>query len=193
MRAALRLEDFAAADRGQDPVREAAIARARSEARAEGYAAGLAAGLAQGDGEERAAIAALVESAQDLQLSSLAARAEGAAMLRPLVEALARVAAPYAAAKAFPAVLAEAVAARTAAAPDARIVAYAPPALTASIAERFGDGVEVREDPALTGAQARLEWIDGGAELDVEGCLTAARDAVDRFFGETEGRAQNVE
>jgi len=192
---AIRFEDFGEGG-GRPSTRareiEAAVARARGEAQAAGYAEGYAAATAAAEAADRAAVIDLRESVQDLELSQQAARAEAIANLRPVIEALARVAAPQAAAAGFDAMLAEAVAARLAGAAAPRLTVRAAPERVEGLTLRLGDAVEVRPDPALEGARARLEWAGGGAECDVEGCLAAARAAIETFFGEAEEEMRDV-
>ncbi len=195
MRAAvLRLEDFGggAPSRADREAQEQAAARARGEGHAAGYAEGYAAAMAAGEAEDRAAVVALREAVQDLELTQAAARADALARLRPVIEALARVAAPEAAARGFAGTLAEAVERRLAGDGAPRLAARVAPERVEGVALRLGDRVEVRPDPALTGAQARLEWTGGGAEIDVDGCLAAAREAVAIFFDEAEREARHV-
>lgn len=192
----LRLEDFGepkgrrAAEKAREM--EAAVARARGEAHAAGYAEGFAAAMAAAEAEDRAAVIDLRESVQDLELGQQAARAEAIATLRPVVEALARVAAPEAAARGFDAAVADAVERRLAGAAGLRLTVRAAPERVEGLALRLGDRVEVRPDPALAGARARLEWDGGGAECDVEGCLAAARRAIETFFAEAEEGTRDV-
>ena len=185
---AIRFEDFGEGGGGRPSTRareiEAAVARARGEAQAAGYAEGYAAATAAAEAADRAAVIDLRESVQDLELSQQAARAEAIANLRPVIEALARVAAPQAAAAGFDAMLAEAVAARLAGAAAPHLVVRAAPERVEGLTLRLGEAVAVHPDPSLEGARARLEWEGGGAECDVEGCLAAARAAIGEFFGE---------
>jgi flagellar biosynthesis/type III secretory pathway protein FliH len=189
--AALTLEDFGAgapAARGRSREAEAAALAAAAEARAEGYAEGFAEALSGAEAEDRAAVAQLRESLQDMELTLSAARAEAVAQMRGVVEALAAIAAPQAAAAGFAAELAEAVAQRLAAAPQEPLTVRAAEARVAGLRARFGDRVAVEADPAMVGAQARLDWPGGGARYDVEACLDAARAAIARFFGDQDGK-----
>jgi flagellar biosynthesis/type III secretory pathway protein FliH len=189
----LRLEDFGA---GGGPVRSReqakAVELARAEAHAEGFAEGFAQAMDTAEAEDRAAVSHLRESIQDMELSVAAARVEAIAALRPVIEALARIAAPRAAALGFDAALADAVEAQLRAAPGRRLEVVASPDRIDGLRARFGDKLKVRADPAMTGAVARLEWQDGGAMFDVEGCLEAARSAIGEFFGEAEERTSDV-
>ncbi len=171
---------------------DAAVALARGEAHATGYAEGYAAATAAAEAEDRAAVIDLRESVQDLELSQQAARAEAIAGLRPVIEALARVAAPQAAEAGFDAMLAEAVAARLAGASGQKLLVRAAPERVEGLALRLGEAVEVRPDPSLEGARARLEWTGGGLDCDVEGCLATARAAIETFFGEAEEGMRDV-
>jgi flagellar biosynthesis/type III secretory pathway protein FliH len=187
----LRLEDFGD-ERAATPPRskevEAAVLAARAEARAEGYAEGFAEALEGAEADDRAAVLQLRESVQDIELTGTAARADAIAQMRGVVEALAALVAPEAAAAGFAAELAAAVAARLDAAPQEPLTVRAAPDRVAGLRARFGERVAIEADPMMVGAQARLQWPGGGADYDVEACLGAARAAIARFFGEPEQR-----
>jgi hypothetical protein len=184
--AALDLEDFSglrtrksAAERA----REAQLAEARGEGRAEGYAEGLAAATEKAETEERAAIAALLEQARDLDLARADARAAAIAALAPVASALARLAAPRAAARGLAEELAAAVTARLDAAPSEALEAHVAPSVRDAVAAKLEEAVPVRADPALGETQARLDWPGGGLRFDAEDAAAAALDAIERFFG----------
>jgi flagellar biosynthesis/type III secretory pathway protein FliH len=190
---ALRLEDFGGSI--QPALRREvadAVAAASEKARAEGYADGFRDATETAEAEDRAAVAQLREAMLDMELSMAAARADAIAALRPVIAALARVAAPVAAAAAFETALAEAVEGRLRAAGDRKLRVLASPERVDGLRARFGDAVAVVAEPAMTGATARIDWSGGGATFDVEGCLTAARSIVERFFGETGERDDDV-
>jgi flagellar biosynthesis/type III secretory pathway protein FliH len=181
----VRLQDFGAG--GLRSARtSAAVEGAREEAHALGFAEGYAQALEAAEAEDRAAVAQLREAVQDMELTRAAARAEAVAALRPVVEALARVAAPLAAQRGFADALAEAVEARLKGAPADRLTLRVAPDRVEGMKLRFGDRLRIAPDPLMTGAVARLEWAGGGAVYDVEDCLAAARDVIDRFFGDPE-------
>lgn len=188
----LRLEDFGQPGGRPTPEQSEAMLQACAEAEAKGFAEGFAQAMETAEAEDRAAVQQLREAMQDVELSQAAARGEAIARLRPLIEALARVAAPQAAAAGFDLALADAVEAQLKAAPAQRLTARTAPARAEGLRLRFGDRVSVVADPDLSGAQALLEWDGGGAELDVDGCLAAACAAIARFFGETSGEISNV-
>jgi flagellar biosynthesis/type III secretory pathway protein FliH len=190
---ALRLEDFGGSIQPAHRREVAeAVAIAAEKARAEGYADGFLDATETAEAEDRAAVAQLREAMLDMELSMTAARADAIAALRPVVAALAHVVAPVAAAAAFETALAEAVESRLRAAVDRKLRILASPERVEGLRVRFGDAVEVVAEPAMTGATARIEWSGGGAAFDVEGCLTAARSMVERFFGETGDRSDDV-
>lgn len=183
---ALRLEDFGGSVQPAQRREVAeAVALASEKARDEGYADGFRAAAETAEAEDRAAVAQLREALQDMELSMAAARADAIAALRPVVEALSRVAAPLAAGAAFGAAVAEAVESRLRAGEDRRLRILAAPGRVEGLRARFGDAVEVVAEPAMTGATARIEWSGGGVAFDVEDCLTAVGSIVERFFGET--------
>lgn len=182
----IRLEDFGAAaekPRSRDIAEE--LKQVRDEAHALGFAEGFAQATETAEAEDQAAVTNLRESIQDLELSHAAARAEALAALRPLIEALARVAAPRAAAAGFDAALADAVEAQLKAAPDHKLLVRAAPDRVEGLKARFGDRVRIAPDPDMVGAVARIEWAGGGAAYDVEACLEAARSMIAQFFGKT--------
>ncbi len=192
----LRLEEFGDSV-GHRPVRVArdnaeALARARGEGHASGYSEGYAAGVATVEAEEAAAISALREDMHDLALRQESSRAEAISSLQPVIEAIVRAAAPIAAKHGLAASVAEAVEARLASAPQERLVVRVAPDRVAAMAGKLGDNVDVKADPAIDGARARLEWGGGGGAFDAEGCVNAALDAIGRFFGEAEEDLRNV-
>jgi hypothetical protein len=100
-----------------------------------------------------------------------------------VVEALARVAAPRAAAAGLAGELAAAVAARLEAAPAARLQARVAPEVAASVAERLGEGLDLATDAALGPTEARLDWPGGGLRFDADAAASAALEAITRHFG----------
>ncbi|WP_333833199.1 hypothetical protein [Rubrimonas sp.] len=192
----LRLENFgsdpAGADSDSRRELDEAVARARGEGHASGYAEGFAAADATAEAENRRAVIALVESLRDLDLDWRAARAEAIAALGPVLAAVAGAVAPEAARRGLAEALERAVAERLASAPQARLVARCAPEHFDGLALRLGDQVELRADPALSGAQARLDWDGGGAAYDAEACARAALRAIDEFFAEAEEEMRHV-
>ena len=190
MKAYLRgLENFGDPSRGRESDAEratkAAIASARGEGHAAGYAEGFAAALAQAENEDRAAIGALREAIRDLELVQTGARAETVAGLRPVLEAVMRLAAPAAAEAGLAASVAAAVTARLDRGRGERLVVRAAPDRVEMLRDRLGPGgPTVEADPALGAAAVRLDWDGGGAVFDVQAALAAAREAIDAFFGE---------
>ncbi|MFN3613624.1 MAG: hypothetical protein ACK4WC_03585 [Rubrimonas sp.] len=185
----LKLEDFGDDEPKIDP---ALLAAARAEGHAEGYAQGIAEALERAEAEDRAAVAQILERIADLDLGRAAAQAEAVMAMRPVIEALARLAVPRAAALGFDEALADAVQTRLAAAESDRVRLRCAPARVEGLAARLGPQVEIVADPDMSGAQARLEWTGGGAAFDADGCLQAAMAVIDRFFGEAEEGGTDV-
>ena len=189
MRPLLRgLEDFGEGARRRESdaerAQKAAVAAARGEGHAAGYAEGFAAALAQADTEERALLHALRESLHDLELVQTAAREEALAALRPVVEAILKVAAPAAAEAGLARAVADAVARRLDRGRGERIVAHVSPAAVESLAAHFTpDTLTVEPDPAIRAGSLRLEWQGGGALFDAPAALAEAEAAVAAFFG----------
>lgn len=183
------LENFGDPGRSRESDAEratrAAVAAARGEGHAAGYAEGFAAALAQVDAEDRAVVAAMRETIRDLELAQSGARVEAIAALRPVVEALVRVAAPAAADAGLAASVAGAVLARLDRGRGERLIVRAAPERVEALAERLGPGgPPVEPDPALGSTEVRLEWEGGGAVFDAEAALAAAREAIDAFFND---------
>lgn len=179
------LEDFDAPLSGRRP-RDGdaaeAVAQARGEGHAAGYAEGFAAAAAQAETEDRAALLSLRESLQDLELTATGARAQAADSVGPVLLAALRAAAPAAASAGFAEAVLEAVRARLAAQPEARLIARCAPERLEGLAGRLGDLVELRPDPELIGARVEVGWSEGGFSLDPQGCAEAACEAVARHF-----------
>jgi flagellar biosynthesis/type III secretory pathway protein FliH len=172
-----------------DRALKAAVAAARGEGHAAGYADGFAAALAQCETEDRAILAVVREAVRDLELRQTGARAEAVAALRPVVEALVRIAAPAAAAAGFADNVADAVAARLDRGRGERLVVHVAPERVAMLREHLGDAsLTVAAEPSLGPVSARLEWEGGGALFDPQACLDAALEAVDAQFNEFASR-----
>lgn len=187
---ALSLEDFGDPTRRRpseiERAHAAELARVRGEAHAAGYAAGFAEALAQAETEDRAAVADLLERIGDLELGAADARRTALDALAPVLAAIARVAAPRAAAAGLADEIVAAVGERLAAAPDARLAVRAPEARFDALRAALGDAAQVRADPALEGARAELDWTGGGAVFDADAALAAALDAIERHFAPAE-------
>jgi flagellar biosynthesis/type III secretory pathway protein FliH len=172
-----------------DRALKAAVAAARGEGHAAGYADGFAAALAQCETEDRAILSAVREAVRDLELRQTGARVEAIAALRPVVEALARIAAPAAAAAGLADSVTEAVAARLDRGRRERLVVHVAPERVAMLRDHLDDAsLTVAPDPALGRVAARLEWEGGGALFDPQACLDAALEAIDAHFTEIASR-----
>ncbi len=192
----LKLENFGSEPDGADSDAQRAlaeaVAKARGEAHAEGFAEGFAQAEQQAEAEDRRAVIALRESVRDLEFGQQAAREEAVASLGPVIDALTRAVAPELAARGLGEAIGAAVEARLAASPRTALVARCAPERAEGLALRLDDAVEIRADPALSGAKVRLEWSGGGADYDADACARAAIEAVAAFFGEAEERLEDV-
>lgn len=180
-----RLENFGDPAAGRESEAErrlkAAVAAARGEGHAAGYAEGFAAALAQIDAEERGIIRDLVEAIHDLELRQSAARMDAIAALRPVIEDIARIAAPQMAARGLADEIADAVAVQLDRGRGEILTINAAPARVESLRDRLGHGLRVEADPTLGPLAVRLEWAGGGAVFDAEGALKAALGVIETF------------
>jgi len=187
-----QLEDFAAAERGRDPVQARRLSAERERGREAGYAEGFEAGLAEAAAADREAVAALRESLADAALTQAAMREEALAALRSLVAAMVATVAPSVAAAALPSVVGDIVAARAVAGGSRAVTVVAAPAVAPALRETLAGVAEVGVDPAPDAPTARIDWGDGGAAIDVDAALRDIDRAVARIFATTDEESSNV-
>ena len=187
-----RLEDFAAAERGCDPVQTRRLSAEREAGREAGYAEGFEAGQAAAAAADREAVAALRESLADAALTQAAMRQEALDALRALVGAMVATVAPSVAAAALPSVVADIVGARAVAGGSRAVTVVAAPEAAPALRETLAGVAEVGVDPAPDAPTARIDWGDGGASIDVDAALRDIDRAVARIFATTDEELSNV-